>query len=186
MESILPSNTVKEIATLAGGCFWCMEAMFSELQGVEKVESGYSSGRSPDPSYEQVCTGTTGHAEVVQITFDPKAISFRELLEVFFSVHDPTTLNRQGADVGTQYRSMIFYHTQDQKRIAELVITELTTAKVWNKPIVTEVTPFAAFYRAEEYHQEYYKRNPCQAYCQAVISPKITKFRKQFKAKLKK
>jgi len=186
MESNLPSNTVKEIATLAGGCFWCMEAMFSELQGVEKVESGYSGGSIPDPSYEQVCTGTTGHAEAVQITFDPKAISFRELLEVFFAIHDPTTLNRQGADVGTQYRSVILYHTHDQKRIAELVITELTTAKVWSKLIVTEVTPFTAFYRTEEYHQEYYKRNPWQAYCQAVISPKITKFRKQFKAKLKK
>ena len=175
----------KEVVTLGGGCFWCIEAVFEELNGVEQVESGYSGGRVDDPTYEQVCTGTTGHAEVVQVTFDPKTISLKEILEVFFTVHDPTTLNRQGADVGTQYRSVIFYRSQEQKDIAEQVIREIQKAKLWKAPIVTELVPFMAFYRAEEYHQEYYKKNPGQAYCRIVIEPKIKKFREHYKDKLK-
>ena len=171
---------------LAGGCFWCLEAIFSELRGVEKVVSGYSGGRVPNPYYREVCTGTTGHAETVQITFDPQIISYRELLEVFFTIHDPTTLNRQGADVGTQYRSAIFYHTPEQGKIAQEVIAELEAAKIWDAPIVTEVTPFKAFYPAEEDHREYFRRNPDQPYCRVVIDPKVAKFRKQFFAKLKK
>jgi len=174
-----------EIATLAGGCFWCLEAVFEELRGVEKVESGYSGGIVPDPTYHQVCTGTTGHAEVVQLTFDPNVISFRDILEVFFTIHDPTTLNRQGADVGTQYRSAIFYHTPEQKRAAEEVMAKLDAAQVWEAPIVTEVTPFHAFYRAEDYHQEYFRSNGGQPYCQVVIAPKVAKFRAQHLAKLK-
>ncbi len=174
------------MATLAGGCFWCLEAIFSELRGVEKVVSGYSGGRVPNPSYREVCTGTTGHAEAVQITFDPQIISYRELLEVFFTIHDPTTLNRQGADVGTQYRSAIFFHTSEQARIAQEVIEELEAAKIWDAPIVTEVTPFKAFYPAEDDHQEYFRRNPDQSYCRVVIEPKVAKFRRQFLAKLKK
>ncbi|MGB7923102.1 MAG: peptide-methionine (S)-S-oxide reductase MsrA [Pyrinomonadaceae bacterium] len=176
----------KEIATLAGGCFWCLEAVYDDLRGVEQVESGYSGGSSPNPSYYAVCTGTTGHAEVVQITFDPQVTSFRELLEVFFTIHDPTTLNRQGADVGTQYRSAVFYHTPEQKETAGQVIAELNAAKVWDAPIVTEVAPFTAFYPAEVEHQEYYQRNQGQPYCQAVIAPKVSKFRKQYLEKLKK
>ncbi|NUN24981.1 MAG: peptide-methionine (S)-S-oxide reductase MsrA, partial [Candidatus Jettenia caeni] len=152
----------------------------------EKVESGYSGGNVPNPSYDQVCTGTTGHAEVVQITFDPMIISFRELLEVFFTIHDPRTLNRQGADVGTQYRSAIFYHTQEQREIAEHVMKEFREAKIWDAPIVTEMKAFTAFYRAEEHHQGYYKRNPEQPYCRIVIAPKVAKLRKQYRAKLKK
>jgi peptide-methionine (S)-S-oxide reductase len=175
----------KEIATLAGGCFWCLEAVFDELQGVEKVESGYAGGHTPNPTYHQVCTGTTGHAEVVQITFDPQVVSFKELLQVFFTIHDPTTLNRQGADVGTQYRSAIFYHTPEQKQVVEQVIAELTAAKVWDDPIVTEVMEFSEFYAAEEYHRDYYRRNPQQPYCQAVIAPKVAKARKHFLEKLK-
>jgi peptide-methionine (S)-S-oxide reductase len=175
----------KQIATLAGGCFWCLEAVFRELRGVDKVEAGYSGGHVPDPSYHQVCSGTTGHAEVVRITFDPQIISFRELLEVFFTIHDPTTLNRQGADVGTQYRSAIFYHTAAQKEIAEQVMAELNEAHLWRDPIVTDVTPFSKFYRAEDYHQEYYLNNPAQPYCRVVIEPKVAKFRKQYLAKLK-
>lgn len=174
-----------EVATLAGGCFWCLEAVFVDLKGVEQVESGYSGGTVPNPPYRQVCTGTTGHAEVVQITFDPQVISFRDLLEVFFTIHDPTTLNRQGADVGTQYRSAIFYHSEAQKAVAEQVIREVTAAGLWGAPIVTEITPFTAFYKAEDYHQEYYARNPFQPYCQAVIAPKVAKFRKQYLEKLK-
>lgn len=185
MESHTPANN-KEIATLAGGCFWCLEAVFTELHGVEKVESGYSGGHVSRPSYEQACTGTTGHAEAVQITFDPKVISFRELLKIFFTIHNPTTLNRQGADVGTQYRSAIFYHTQEQKEIAEQVIQEVNTTKMWNAPIITEIAPFTAFYPAEEYHQGYYKRNPDQPYCRVVIAPKVEKLRKQYCSKLKK
>jgi len=176
----------KEIATLGGGCFWCLEAIFNELRGVEKVASGYSGGSVPNPSYEQVCTGKTGHAEVIQITFDPEIISFRELLEVFFTIHDPTTLNRQGSDVGTQYRSAIFYHTPEQEKIAGEVIAELEKANVWDAPIVTEITPFKAFYPAEEYHRGYFERNPEQPYCRIVIAPKVAKFRKQFLAKLRK
>lgn len=179
-------NQRKEIATLGGGCFWCLEAIFTELRGVEKVESGYSGGSVPNPSYEQVCTGKTGHAEVIQITFDPEIISLRELLEVFFTIHDPTTPNRQGSDVGTQYRSAIFYHAPEQEKIAREVIEELEKTKVWDAPIVTEITPFKAFYPAEEYHREYFERNPEQPYCRIVIAPKVAKFRKQFLAKLRK
>jgi peptide-methionine (S)-S-oxide reductase len=174
-----------EVATLAGGCFWCLEAIFDDLKGVNDVISGYSGGQTPNPSYEQVCTGRTGHAESVQVTFDPAVISFRELLEVFFTIHDPTTLNRQGADVGTQYRSAIFYHTPEQKAAAEEVIARLTTIKVWDRQIVTEITPFAAFYPAEDYHQEYFARNPRQPYCQVVIAPKVAKFRKHYLEKLR-
>jgi peptide-methionine (S)-S-oxide reductase len=176
----------RELTTMAGGCFWCLEAIFSELRGVEKVVSGYSGGRVPNPSYHEVCTGTTGHAEAVQITFDPQIISFKELLEIFFTIHDPTTLNRQGADVGTQYRSVIFYHTTEQARTAQEVIGELEAAKIWDAPIVTEVTPFKAFYPAEDDHQEYFRRKPDQPYCRAVIEPKVSRFRRQFLAKLKK
>jgi peptide-methionine (S)-S-oxide reductase len=176
----------KEVATLAGGCFWCLEAVFNELRGVEKVVSGYSGGRAINPSYEEVSSGTTGHAETVQITFDPQVITFKELLEVFFTIHDPTTLNRQGPDHGTQYRSVIFYRSPEQKAIAEQVIADINAAKIWDKPIVTEVTKFGAFYAAEGYHQQYYARNPNQAYCQMVIAPKVIKFRKQFLPKLKK
>ncbi len=172
---------VSETATLGGGCFWCLEAIFSELRGVEKVVSGYAGGSVPSPSYGEVCTGTTGHAEVVQITFDPRIISFRGLLEVFFTMHDPTTLNRQGSDVGTQYRSVVFYHTSEQEKIAREVIAKLEGAKVWDAPIVTEIEPFTAFYPAEEYHLEYFKRNPEQLYCRAVIAPKVAKFRRQYR-----
>jgi peptide-methionine (S)-S-oxide reductase len=185
-EKNMNSTGKKEVATLAGGCFWCLEAVYNDLRGVEKVVSGYSGGRVPNPSYEEVCKGTTGHAEVVQITFDPQALSFKELLEVFFTIHDPTTLNRQGADVGTQYRSAIFYHSPEQKEVADKVIAEINAAKIWNSPIVTEVTKLSAFYPAEEYHQRYYERNPNQGYCRVVIEPKVIKFRKQFMSKLKK
>jgi peptide-methionine (S)-S-oxide reductase len=174
-----------EITTLAGGCFWCLEAAFSQLKGVERVQSGYAGGRVANPSYEQVCTGTTGHAEVVQITFDPQVVSFDDLLHVFFTIHDPTTLNRQGADVGTQYRSAIFYHTPDQKAAAERVIAELQREHVWDDPIVTELKPLESFYPAEEYHRDYYRRNPNQGYCSAVIAPKVAKVRKLFLDKLK-
>ena len=175
----------KEVVTLAGGCFWCLEAVFDDLQGVEQVESGYSGGTVVNPTYRHVCTGTTGHAEVVQLTFDPTVISFRDILEVFFTIHDPTTLNRQGADVGTQYRSAIFYHTPEQKTTAERVMKELNAAHVWDAPIVTAVTPFQAFYLAEDYHQEYFQRHGNQPYCRVVIAPKVAKFRKQYFAKLK-
>jgi peptide-methionine (S)-S-oxide reductase len=179
-------STGKEVATLAGGCFWCLEAVFDDLQGVEQVESGYAGGTVPNPTYRQVCTGMTGHAEVVQLTFDPAIVSFRDILNVFFTIHDPTTLNRQGADVGTQYRSAVFYHTPEQQAAAEAVITELNAANIWNRPIVTEVAPLDTFYRAEDYHQEYYLNNPDQAYCRAVVAPKVAKFRKQFLDRLKK
>lgn len=175
-----------EIATLGGGCFWCLEAVYDEAQGVLDVVSGYSGGHLQAPSYELVCSGATGHAEVVQITFDPAVITFRELLEVFFTIHDPTTLNRQGADVGSQYRSVIFYHSAEQKAVAEQVIAELHAARLWSNPIVTEVTAFQAFYPAEAYHQEYFARNPHQGYCQFVVAPKVAKFRKKYLAKLKK
>ena len=174
-----------QIATLGGGCFWCIEAVFVELKGVEKVESGYAGGTIKNPTYREVCSGLTGHAEVTQITFDPRVILFKEILQVFFTVHDPTTLNRQGADTGTQYRSVIFYHDDEQKRIAMHVIAEINAAKIWDNPIVTEVTPFAAFYKAEGYHQNYYANNPGQPYCQVVIAPKVVKFRKQFRDRLK-
>jgi peptide-methionine (S)-S-oxide reductase len=175
-----------EVATLAGGCFWCLEAVYDQLRGVDDVVSGYSGGSKPDPSYEQVCTGATGHAEVVQLTFDPQVISFRDILGVFFAIHDPTTLNRQGADVGTQYRSAIFYHSPEQKAVAEQVIAEVNEAGMWPGAVVTQVTPFQAFYPAESYHQEYFARNPNQGYCQVVIAPKVAKFRKHFLDRLKK
>jgi peptide-methionine (S)-S-oxide reductase len=175
----------KEIATLAGGCFWCLEAVFDDLKGVEDVVSGYSGGKTPKPDYRLVCTGTTGHAEVVQVTFDPTQISFKEILQVFFTIHDPTTLNRQGADVGTQYRSAIFYHSPEQKAIAEEVIRETEAAGIWNHHIVTEVTPLSVFYPAENYHQEYFANNPEQPYCQVVIAPKVAKFRKHYLERLK-
>ena len=174
-----------EVATLAGGCFWCLEAVYNQLQGVLKVESGYAGGHIPNPTYQQVCTGGTGHAEVVQITFDPEAITFRDLLEVFFTIHDPTTLNRQGADVGTQYRSAIFYHTPEQKETADAIIAEMNAEQVWDAPIVTEVVPVKEFYKAEDYHQEYYQNNSSQPYCQVVIAPKVAKFRQKYFEKLR-
>lgn len=176
----------KEIATLAGGCFWCLEAVFKDLRGVERVVSGYTGGSIANPTYQQVCTGTTGHAEVVQVIFDPQVVTFREILEVFFTIHDPTTLNRQGADTGTQYRSAIFYHSPEQKEVAEQVITELTAEELWRDPVVTEVVPLTEFYPAEDYHQDYFERNPYQPYCMAVVAPKVSKFRKKFLEKLKK
>ncbi|HEX5514345.1 MAG TPA: peptide-methionine (S)-S-oxide reductase MsrA [Gammaproteobacteria bacterium] len=175
----------QQLATLGGGCFWCIEPIFDELVGVEDVVSGYSGGTLPNPSYEQVCSGATGHAEVVQIRFDPARITFRELLQVFFSAHDPTQLNRQGNDVGTQYRSVIFYHSPEQQRTAEALIEELNATGLWPRPIVTELSPFHSFYPAEGYHQEYFQNNPGQPYCQIVIEPKVAKFRKQFAARLK-
>lgn len=174
----------QETTTLGGGCFWCLEAVFELLKGVSRVESGYSGGKRPSPTYEQVCSGATGHAEVVQVTFDPAVITFRDILDVFFTMHDPTTLNRQGADVGTQYRSVIFYHSPEQKQVAEQVIAELNQSGVWDRPIVTELTPFQSFYKAEDYHQGYYRGNPMQGYCQYVISPKVAKLRQKFLAKL--
>lgn len=179
-------NNSYEVATLAGGCFWCLEAVYDELKGVVDVVSGYSGGQVANPSYEAVCTGQTGHAETVQVTFDPQVVSYRQLLEVFFTIHDPTSLNRQGADVGTQYRSAIFYHSQDQKAMAEELIRELEAEQVWGKPIVTELTPSSTFYPAEAYHQEYFKHNPYQGYCMAVIAPKVAKFRKKYLEMLKK
>ncbi len=179
-------NSTYEVATLAGGCFWCLEAVYDELKGVVDVVSGYSGGKVVNPSYEAVCTGETGHAESVQITFDPRVVSYRQLLEVFFTIHDPTTLNRQGADVGTQYRSAIFYHNPEQKAAAEQLIQELSAEKLWNKPIVTELKPFTVFYPAEAYHQEYFKHNPYQGYCMVVIAPKVAKFRQHYLEMLKK
>jgi peptide-methionine (S)-S-oxide reductase len=176
----------REVVTVGGGCFWCVEAIFDELKGVEKVESGYSGGRVANPSYEQVCTGKTGHAEAVQITFDPKVISLKELLEIFFTVHDPTTLNQQGADVGTQYRSVIFFRDDQQKAVAEQTIKEIQAAGIWDAPIVTELAPFKAFYRAEDYHQRYFELNGQQPYCRMVIAPKVAKFREHFRSRLKK
>lgn len=180
------SDNNKEVATLGGGCFWCLDAVFKDLRGVEKVESGYTGGHVKNPTYQAVCTGTTGHAEVVQITFNPNEVSFKEILEVFFTIHDPTTLNRQGYDAGTQYRSAIFYHTPEQKEVAEKTIAELDGAKIWGNPIVTEVTSLADFYVAETYHQNYFENNPNQPYCRAVVEPKVAKFRKYFLEKLKK
>lgn len=174
-----------EVATLGGGCFWCLEAVYDQLKGVISVESGYAGGHIHNPNYRQVCTGLTGHAEVVRITFDPTLVSYRQLLEVFFTIHDPTTLNRQGADVGTQYRSVIFTHTPEQATIAHEVIAALTEAKLWTDPIVTEVTPLERFYEAEPYHQEYFANNPNQAYCRVVIAPKVSKFRKRYLDQLK-
>jgi len=175
----------KERATLGGGCFWCLEAVYDQMKGVESVESGYMGGANPDPSYEEVCTGRSGHAEVVQLAFDPAIVSFREILEVFFVIHDPTTLNQQGNDVGTQYRSAIFYHSPEQKKVAEELIAELTKQQLYNRPIVTELVPAVQFYEAEEYHQEYFARNPFQPYCSYVVGPKLSKFRTSFASKLK-
>jgi peptide-methionine (S)-S-oxide reductase len=174
-----------QLATLGGGCFWCLEAVYEQLRGVERVVSGYAGGDVPNPTYAQVCSGATGHAEVVQITFDPAVISYRDLLDVFFSIHDPTTLNRQGADVGTQYRSVIFYHSGEQRMTAEQVIGQLAASRVWPDPIVTQVVPFEAFYPAEAYHHQYFRRNPDQPYCRFVVAPKVAKFRKQHLARLK-
>lgn len=178
------TNTQTEVATLGAGCFWCVDTLFRELRGVTKVVSGYSGGTRANPSYEQVCTGATGHAEVIQITFDPQQISYRDLLDVFFTVHDPTTLNRQGADVGTQYRSVIFAHTPEQRRIAEQTIADITAQKLWDDPIVTQVVDAAEFYSAEDYHQDYYTNNPNQGYCRIVIAPKVAKFRSKYLEKL--
>jgi len=174
-----------EIATLASGCFWCLEAVFREVDGVEKVVPGYTGGTTANPTYEQVCSGKTGHAEAVQISFNPLRISYREILEIFFSIHDPTTLNQQGVDVGTQYRSAIFYHSEQQKAIAEELIAELNTAHLWENPIVTHLVPLHTFYPAEDYHQGYFSRHPKQGYCQTVISPKLNKFRQQWLKHLK-
>jgi peptide-methionine (S)-S-oxide reductase len=174
-----------EVATLAGGCFWCIEGVFREVNGVENVFSGYTGGTTANPTYDEVCTGKTGHAEAVQVNFNPSKISYREILEIFFSVHDPTTLNRQGADLGTQYRSAIFHHNEQQKRVAEELVTELNKADLWDNPVVTQIVPLDTFYPAEDYHKEYFSRHPEQAYCQMVISPKISKFRKQWKKHLK-
>ncbi len=175
----------REVATLGGGCFWCLEAVYLELKGIEKVESGYAGGAVANPSYEDVCSGTTGHAEVVQLTFDPSVISFKDILEVFFTIHDPTTLDRQGYDVGTQYRSIIFYHTPEQRATAEQTIAELDRQGIWPNPIVTRLEPFTAFYPAEGYHQRYFERNPFQPYCQVVVAPKVAKARKTFLSRLK-
>ena len=175
-----------EVATLAGGCFWCLEAVYDRLEGVESVESGYMGGHTPNPTYRDVCDGTTGHAEVVQVTFDPKVLSFRDLLEVFFVIHDPTTLNRQGNDVGTQYRSSIFYHSSEQKAEAGKIISELRVDKAFPAQIVTEIVPAAQFHVAEKYHQEYFENNPNQPYCQFVVAPKVAKFRAKFAQMMKK
>jgi peptide-methionine (S)-S-oxide reductase len=176
----------KQLATLGGGCFWCLEAVFNEIQGVERAVSGYCGGATDNPTYKDICSGTTDHAEVVQVTFDPAVLSYRELLEVFFTIHDPTTLNRQGNDVGTQYRSAIFYHSPEQKIEAQKLIAELTEARVWPNAIVTEVVPIPAFYLAEDYHQEYFRQHGEQPNCRAVVAPKVAKFREKFREKLKK
>ncbi len=180
------SSEELQLATFGSGCFWCTEAFFLKVNGVESVASGYSGGKVKNPTYREVCTGSTGHAEVIQLTYDPKKVSFEELLEVFWNTHDPTTLNRQGADEGTQYRSVVFYHSEEQKRLAEQYKKQLETSHVYKSPIVTEVSPYTVFYKAEDYHQDYYALNPNQGYCQYVIRPKIEKFKKQFAAKLKK
>ena len=178
-------NTNLKITTLGGGCFWCLEAVYDQLEGVLDVVSGYAGGHVPNPDYKSVCNGTTGHAEVVQVTFDPAVITYEEILEIFFTIHDPTTLNRQGADVGTQYRSAIFYQDEAQKKAAEAVIAKMEAAKIWPDPIVTEVTALDVFYPAEDYHQEYFQHNPYQGYCQVVIAPKVAKFRQKYADKLR-
>ncbi len=185
MSQMTSNSTPKETITLGGGCFWCTEAVFEELKGVEKVESGYSGGTVANPTYEEVSSGETGHAEVSQITFDPKVISLKDILGVFFTVHNPTTLNRQGNDAGTQYRSVIFYRDAEQKAAAQQVIKDIAAAKIWNGPIVTEVTAFKAFYKAEDYHQEYFRLHGSQPYCQVIIAPKVAKFRDHFRSLLK-
>lgn len=185
MSQTVTNSQANEVITVGGGCFWCTEAVFEQLKGVEKVESGYSGGTVPNPTYEQVSTGDTGHAEVSQITFDPKVISLKTILEVFFTVHDPTTLDRQGNDVGTQYRSVIFYRNDEQKTVAKEVIKEIAAKKIWDGQIVTQLSPFKTFYKAEDYHQEYFKLNGRQPYCQVVIAPKVAKFRQHFQSLLK-
>ena len=180
-----PSSKKQEVAVLGGGCFWCTEAVFSQINGVEKVELGYSGGKLENPTYEQVSTGRTGHAEVVQIVFDPDVISYKEILEIFFSTHDPTTLNRQGPDVGTQYPSVIFYRDDQQKAVAVQVIKEMSEANAWDRPIVTQLEPLRVFYPAEDYHKDYFKRHPEQAYCTLVIAPKLAKLKEHYLSKLK-
>lgn len=179
------AENMTEVATLAGGCFWCLEAVYDQVTGVKSVESGYIGGQTTDPTYEQVCGGRTGHAEAVRITFDPKLVSYRDLLNVFFATHDPTTLNRQGNDSGTQYRSAIFYHSPEQKQIAKEVIAQVTEQRVYPNPIVTELSPASQWFEAEAYHQEYFARNPSQGYCTYVVGPKVAKFRQHFAALLK-
>ncbi|MEZ5347101.1 MAG: peptide-methionine (S)-S-oxide reductase MsrA [Pyrinomonadaceae bacterium] len=179
------NDAILETATLGGGCFWCIEPIFDDLVGVADVVSGYSGGETENPTYTEVCSGATGHAEVIQIKFDPAAVSFKEILKIFFAVHDPTTLNQQGNDIGTQYRSVIFYHSEDQKKTAEDVIRELSGEDIWDSPIVTEITEFEKFYDAEDYHQEYFANNPTQPYCAAVVAPKVAKFRKKYLDRLK-
>jgi peptide-methionine (S)-S-oxide reductase len=184
-DEIIKSMDSLEVATLGAGCFWCVEAIFQDIKGVKKVESGYSGGSIKNPSYKEVCNGTTGHAEVVQVTFDPKEVAFSSILEVFFSTHDPTTLNRQGADVGTQYRSAIFYHSEEQKKVAELAKEAAQSSGDWSNTIVTDISAYSNFYKAEDYHQDYYNQNGTQPYCQIVITPKVDKFKKKFAALLK-
>ena len=174
-----------ELATLGGGCFWCVEAVYEQVKGIEKVVSGYAGGLRPDPTYEQVCSGATGHAEVVQLEYDPELITYRDILEIFFATHDPTTLNRQGADVGTQYRSVIFFHDKGQKATAEDVVREVEETGAWPNRVITEISPFTSFYPAEDYHQQYYRNHPEQGYCRAVIAPKLSKFRSKYLEKLK-
>jgi peptide-methionine (S)-S-oxide reductase len=175
----------RETATLGGGCFWCTEAVFQELRGVDRVLPGYAGGRRPNPTYEEVCSGSTGHAEVVEVVFDPAQISYEDILRIFLTTHDPTTLNRQGGDSGTQYRSVILYHSPAQQLTAQAVIRELEEQRVWGRPIVTEVAPFSVFYPAEEYHRNYFRRNPSAGYCQAIIAPKVSKFRKAYSERLR-
>lgn len=184
-QLVFSMNDKMEKATLGGGCFWCTEAVFRQLRGVESVLPGYSGGHVKNPSYKEVCTGTTGHAEVVQIVFNPSVVSYSEILDVFFAIHDPTSLNRQGADAGTQYRSVIFYHSEEQKKVAEKMIVGLTNEKVFDDPLVTEVTPFTFFYPAEDYHRDYFEKNRSQPYCRMVVAPKVEKFNKQFKELVK-
>ncbi len=179
------SNKQLEVATLGGGCFWCLEAVYDELQGVEKVVSGYAGGHVDNPTYKAVCSGSTGHAEVVQVTFESAEVGYDDILRIFFTVHDPTTLNRQGNDVGTQYRSAIFTHSEAQEATARAVMAEMADLNIWSNPIVTQIEPLETFYSAEDYHQDYYKNNPYQPYCQFVVAPKVAKFRKQFRNRLK-
>ena len=181
----MSEGTRSEVATLGGGCFWCLEAVYERVEGVTGVRSGYAGGDRPDPSYEEVCSGRTGHAEVVEVRFDPDVIPYREILEIFFAIHDPTTPNRQGADVGTQYRSAIFHDSEEQKATAEAVVRDLEAEGVWDAPIVTEITPLERFWPAEDYHQEYFRRNPYQSYCQVVVAPKVAKFRQRFAHRLR-
>ncbi len=185
MSQFISSTEKSAVATLGAGCFWCVEAVFQQLKGVQSVVSGYAGGHVKNPSYAEVCTGNTGHAEVCQITYDPEVISFTEILEVYWKTHDPTTLNRQGGDVGTQYRSVIFYHDDNQRNIAEELKNEINAAGIWSDPVITEIAPFTVFYKAEDYHQEYYFQHTSQPYCSVVITPKIEKFRKVFADKMK-